>query len=109
MINSLALLDYDPSITGAMTFEAYKNLIMRETEEIFNNALKNAEESDDDNMKQVAAAYGNPRLESDPATETEFKNGIRDAIDNMLEGYRDKFNAREIEHLRQECYVYATL
>ena len=109
VINSLALLDYDPSITGAMTFEAYRNLIMRETGEIFDNALKRAEESDDPAMKTVAESYNNPRAVADPAAEMEFKNGIRGAIDNMLEAYGEKFNERELNQLRQECYVYATL
>ena len=109
VINSLALLDYDPSITGAMTFEAYRNLVMRETKEIFDKALKAAEESEDAAMRGVAAAYDNPSLEMDTDAENRFKDGIKIAIDNMLAGYTDKFNQREINQLREEAYIYATL
>lgn len=108
VINSLALIDYDPSITSVMTFEAYKNEVMREVGEIFDNALEAAAEGTPE-QRTVAESYRNPAATADPEAERAFKNDLRDAVDNLLAGYGDKFNARELEQLRQECYVYVTL
>jgi hypothetical protein len=108
IINSLATIDYDPTMTGAMTFEAYKNTIMQEAGEIFDNAIENAKEEGGD-MQRVALAYTDPNVDSPPEAEREFKNRLRDSVDNMLNGYRDKFTLQELERIRQECYVYVTL
>lgn len=108
VINSLALVDYDPSINGAMTFEAYKNLIMREANEIFENALAEAEDGEE-SERLVARSYTDPSVTPDPDAEREFKNKLRDSVDRMLDNYRDKFNARELEQLRVETYTYVTL
>jgi hypothetical protein len=108
VINSLVVIDYDPSICGAMTFEAYKNLIMQETAEIFDNALKDAANGDD-GQRTVAAAYEDPSVEAPAEAEAEFKDSLKTAINNMLETYRAKFNARELEQLRQQCYTYVTI
>lgn len=108
VINSLALIDYDPSITGAMTFEAYKNLVMREAAEIFENAIADAEAGTDDE-RQVARSYTNPTVTANPEAERTFKDQLRDSVDRMLDNYSDKFNARELEQLRTECYTYVTL
>jgi hypothetical protein len=109
VINSLALVDYDPGISGAMTFEAYKNLIMREAAEIFENAVTEAAESTDDDQRQVAKSYTDPTITADPEAERAFKNHLQDSVDRMLDNYSDKFNARELEQLRRECYTYVTL
>lgn len=108
VINSLATIDYDPTMTGAMTFEAYKNTIMQEAGEIFDSVIENAKEEGGD-MRQVALAYTDPTVDSPPEAERDFKNRLRDSVDNMLNGYRDKFTPQELERIRQECYVYVTL
>jgi uncharacterized iron-regulated protein len=102
-------LDYDPTINGAMTFEAYKNLVMRETGDIFEAALTAAGQSDDADMREVAKSYADPKIEAPEEALDRFKDGLKKSVDNLLAQYSDKFNQRELERLRQECYVYVTL
>lgn len=109
VLSSLSLLDYDPTVGTALTFTAYRAQIMQETKEIFDNALDNAKTSDDPLMRGVAKSYEDINATADAEREAEFKAGIKDSIDKMLENYATKFNPGELNRLREECYVYATL
>jgi hypothetical protein len=108
MLGSLATLDFDGEVGHALTFEAYRNQIFQETKDIVNDAISNAERSDDNNMQDVAAEYLGEEPESvDMELSIRFKREMKREIDNMLDSYNDKLGLREIDQLRQECYVYA--
>ena len=109
VLSSLSLLDYDPTVGTALSFPAYLAQIMQETKEIFDIALKNAKASDDPLMQSVARSYEDINVVADDVRENEFKAGIKDSIDAMLETYETKFQPRELNQLREECYIYATL
>lgn len=108
VINSLALIDYDPSLVSVLTFDAYKNLIMREALDIFNSALEDAENGTPA-QRTVARSYEDPSVTADPEAEKEFQDSLRKAVDGLIDTYSDKFNPRELEQLRSETYTYVTL
>jgi len=99
IINSLALLDFDPSISqhGAMTLEAYRNQIFHETKVIVDGAIDAANEP-------VRKYY----LENGPETQDikPFREDLRKRIDKNLEKYDDKLTPVEIDTVRAECYIY---
>jgi hypothetical protein len=110
VLNSLVTLDFDKSVSeGAMTFEAYKNQIFQETKELINQELDRALASTDDKLRAVGEAYEGTDVEVDSAVEERFKQEIKQEIDRNMEKYEAKLTPAEINNLKQECYVYATL
>jgi len=109
VLNSLVTLDYDENVGAAMTFEAYKNQIFQETKEIINQELDRALASTNDKLRAVGEAYEGSDVEVDSTVEEQFKQEIKQEIDRNMEKYEDKLTPAEIDNLKQECYVYATL
>ncbi len=105
VLNSLALLDYDTSMTGVMTFEAYRNKIFQETKEIFDREIENAAGSKNIGMVAVAQSFDDPSITPTTQSLQTFKDNIKNEIDLNLDNYKDKFSEPEIETLRSECMV----
>jgi hypothetical protein len=107
VLNSLATIDPDPIISNAaMTTEAYRNQIFRETQDLVASAARTAADSGDANVAAVGKAYmgvGNATV--DPAAERAFIDGVKAEIDKNLENYREKFTAAEFAKLRTECHA----
>lgn len=112
VLNSLALLDYDPTVNGAMTFEAYKNQIYQETKEIINNEISRARNSADCEMRNAADMFDNANIDDDVEPTPAFirlRNDIKTEIDNNVKKYTGKLNEQEINNILQDCYAYATI
>jgi hypothetical protein len=110
ILNSLVMLDFDRDVAaGAMTFEAYKNQIYQDTNTIVNEAIDRAVNSDDAELQAVGRSYETGDISSRTGAELQFKAEIKAAIDANLHTYADKLSRVELDNLRQECYVYATL
>lgn len=110
VLNSLVMLDYDTNVaSGVMTFEAYKNQIFQETKTIIGQEIERARNSNDAKLRAVGEAYDGDEVEIDETVDIKFKNEIKQEIDRNFEKYDTKLNETEINNLKQECYVYATI
>lgn len=111
MLNSLATLDFDKKISerGALTFEAYKNQIYQETKNIVNEAVEEAKSSDDSLMRDIGKSYDGNDIELDETTENMFKKNLIERIDANLAKYSDKLSPAEINTLKDECHIYASI
>lgn len=110
VLNSLVTLDYDDEVSqGAMTFEAYRNQIFQETKEIINQEIDRARNSPNEKLRHVGEAYEGADVDVDITIEEQFKNEIRTEIDRNIDSYSNKLTNADIENIKQECYVYATI
>ncbi len=110
MLASMTMLDYDDVVAnGVLTLEAYRNTIFQQTKDIVDAAIDRAKESPDAAMRAVGAAYESGELPGDdPATVT-FNANMRRDIDDHITTFTDKMAPDELERVREECYVYASL
>lgn len=110
VLGSLVTLDYDERVAnGPLTAEAYRNQIFQETKEIINRELERAKSSTDPDLKAVAEAYEGEDVNIKPDIEAKFKEDIKYEIDRNVDKYSNKLNDNELNNVRQDCYVYATL
>jgi hypothetical protein len=105
VLNSLALIDFDPTLTGAMTYEAYRNKIFQETKEIFEREMTIAEQSDDPKIRQIGQSFDDPSIDQDPQALAIIKTGIKHEIDSNIEKYNHILSPAEQSNIKQECYV----
>lgn len=105
VLNSLVTLDYDSGVGGAMTYEAYKNQIFQETQNIIKAEIARAKESPDDTMRAVGESYEGANVEVSPEAEEAFKKYVKAEIDRNLDAYEGQLNPQEISQLKQECYA----
>lgn len=105
LLASLVLLDYDPTLATAMTFDAYKNQIYSETKDILEAELLKYSQSGDLDKQQVAQSYKDGS-ECDADIEAEFKQKVKKSIDKNLSDYVDKLTEHELAQLRSDCYMY---
>jgi hypothetical protein len=108
LLGSLVLLDFDSTVGSALTFDAYKNQIYEETKEMFEREIEELHKSDSADMRQLAQSYDDPSIEATDAATTEFHTLLKSQVDDLLTNYTN-LNAREIEQLRRDCYVYVTI
>jgi hypothetical protein len=105
VINSLVTLDYDKNVSqGALTYEALKNQIFGEVQQIINSNIKLAVNSSDDKLKDVGRSYEGANVETDSETEAKFKDSIKKEIDEHIDGYISEIDIDRIEQLKHECY-----
>jgi hypothetical protein len=111
VLNSFATIDFDKEIseTGVMTFEAYKNQIFQETKTIIGDEINRAKASEDEKLREVGESYEDVSIKPDPVVEEQFKCEIKREIDNNIAKYENKLNEKEIDNIKQECYVYAVI
>ena len=110
VLNSLVTLDYDPDVSsGVMTLEAYRNQAFQETKKIITDSIERAKKSDDKIMREVGEAYDNCEPSLHAKEEEQFKNSVKEEIDENLRSYTHKLNANELSALQTECYAYATI
>jgi len=109
IINSLATIDYDSTISGAMTYESYKNQIYNEVKNIIDAKLieyKNGNSL----MKTIASVYegsDEPDTTEYKLTLDKFKKDIKEEIDILLLSYKDKIPYNKLDKIKQNCYIYA--
>ncbi len=109
IVGSLATLDYDDSVGALQTFEAYRNQIYKETNDIVEAAIARAKESADPVLRKVGEAYSTGAESDDPGADQTFKDAIKDEVDKNIDAYASKMTPVELDNLRAECHVYATL
>lgn len=109
VLNALVTLDFDVEVGSAMTFEAYRNQIFQETKIIINQEISRASASSDPRVVAVGAAYETGETSSDSEAEHKFREEVKLEIDRNIDKYADKLNKVEMDNIKQECYVYATL
>lgn len=105
LLSSLVLLDYDSSVGAAMTYDAYKNQIYKETKDLLEDELLKFKNSNDAKFKSFYASYISGG-ECDPDIEQEFKKSVKRRTDHNLEAYIGKLTELEIEKLKSDCYIY---
>ncbi len=105
ILTSLSTLDFDREISaGALTFEAYRNMMFKEAGDIFDREVESAAASDDENMRAVAG-YISGNGDVDRKYIDQFVNTVKEEIDTNLEQYKDKFTSEELHGIKTECYV----
>lgn len=110
LLGSLVTLDYDPSVGSAMTLEAYRNQVFQELKDVVNDYVERSKQSTDEGVKKMAQAYDEgAAYDGDPADEQRFNEGLKHAINELLNKYSDKLSDMELNNLRSECYVYAAI
>ena len=107
-LSSLVLLDYDPAVGSAQTFSAYRREVMQRVEDMFEEELQGLN-SGDEKEKELALSYEDPSITPDDDTESRFHNRLKSKIEDILEEYKPKFSARDIEKLREEALIYACI
>lgn len=108
LLASLVLLDHDPSISVAMTFDALKNQIYGETKDIIDAELAKYEKGSDETKRTFAKIYKEGG-ECDPEVEKVFISDVKKLIDANLKEYNDKLTAIELQKLRTDCYAYVEM
>lgn len=104
IVNSLALLDFDPRISGAMTYEAYRNQILEEAKGIFETVLSEFEEGDDAQKAALSAFEEGKDADAGPLLAE-----LKKRIDDNLAQYTSKIPAIELEKIRKECNAYLAM
>lgn len=109
VLNSIALLDYDPAISGAMTFAAYQSMIMNDAGDIFHEELNKLADSEDPAERELFTAYKDPTVVPNSDTEAAFKKTLTTRIETMLLAYKDKFSVGELDRLREDALSFVLL
>lgn len=104
VLNSLALLDFDPSMTGAMTYEAYRNKIFQEAKYIFEREITAAAESSDPALRAIGESFDDSAVEQNVEILKAFKDNIKAEIDANVEQY-PQLSESEKNMIKQECYI----
>lgn len=109
MVASMTTLDYDDVVAnGVLTLEAYRNAIFQESKNIVDAAIDRAKASSDADLRAVGNAYeSGETIEGESATA--FMADIRDQIDTAAAKYSDKMSTDELDRVRDECHVYASI
>jgi hypothetical protein len=105
ILNSLVKLDYDDNMGKAMTYEMFKSQIFNETQEILKQEIARAKDSTDADLRTVGESYEGKNVDTNPATEQQFKDAIKREIDQNFERYTEKLTPAEIGQIKQECYA----
>ncbi len=105
VLNSLATIDFDPTVNGALTFEAYRNQAYNDVKDIVGRQLDFAESSSDPVLKAAAAAYNGG--DDNEAAVAKLRDNIFSAIDTNLSSYAEKFTPNELESIRESCHILA--
>lgn len=105
MLGALVLLDVDPGLGKAMTYQEYKNEIYKEAQAIIEEEIGNALESDDPGMQALGRSYEDPGETFPKEAEETFRATVQKRVDDMLEDYREYLRDDQIEELRQDCYL----
>jgi hypothetical protein len=109
VLGSLVTLDYDPTVGKTATLEAYRNQIFQETKDLITTEITSAKQSADDSLKQVAMAYDGELEYENTQAESALKSIIQNAIDNNIENYKEIITPAELQNIKEDCYVYATI
>jgi hypothetical protein len=105
VLNSLASLDFDEEVGNAMTYEAYKNQIFTESQEIIKQEIRRAKESDMALLRAVGESYEGRNVNVDPDVEEKFKEEVKMELSRNVERYADRLTDKEINQLKEECYA----
>lgn len=109
MLASMTTLDYDDIVAnGVLTLEAYRNAIFQESRDIVDAAIDRAKASTDEARRAVGNAYESGEILFGEAAD-KFNAELRAEIDNNANKYADKMSADELERVRAECHVYASI
>lgn len=109
VINSLATLDYDDTMSGALTFEAYRNQAFQDVKDAVAVSIDRARESSDPATRAAGDAYDLGNEPPDTAADQAFRSDLKNAIDVCIDAYTAKLSSAERANLKSECYIYATL
>lgn len=93
ILNSLATLDHEQEDGGALTFEAYRNQIFGESQDIISRELNAAE-------PELVEAFNSGEGDAHLLIES-----MKSEIDVNLEQYRTKFSNKEFEKIRADCHA----
>lgn len=115
VLNSLVTLDFDPNVGSAMTLEAYRNQIFKETQDIIKNHIDTATKSTDPAIRAVAESYNSSIVNSSTVSATQsetfqraeeqFQNNVKKAIDVNISTYINKLAPRDLERITRECHA----
>ncbi len=105
ILNSLTLLDYNPRVGNARTYEAYKNQIFHDVNELINSKISAAADSQDPELAAVGKSYEDVSIEAPSEAVEKFKDAVKSDINEYLQTYKDKLAAAEIENLKIECHA----
>jgi len=109
MLASMTTLDYDDVVAnGVLTLEAYRNAIFQESRGIVDAAIDRAKASTDADRRAVGDAYESGEVITGAAADA-FMAELRTEIDNAATKYADKMSADELNRVREECHVYASI
>lgn len=104
VLGSLVLLDHDPSVGSAMTHEAYRNEIFESVGKLIDDNINTAASSNDPEMSAVGNAYLTGTT-TDNIAETKFRDSVKQKIDQLVDGYKEKLSVETLDRLKEECYI----
>jgi len=108
-ISSISTLDFDNSVGQVGTKETYRNEILEKTRQLLEEAIKEAKESANDDMKKIGLSYEDPKISINEKVEKEFKENLRKKIDSMVDKYKSKMagpmGEENLERIRMETHV----
>lgn len=106
ILNALVTLDHDPEVSaGAMTYEAYRNQIFSETQDIIKRIVDDYGASTDAAKRKLAASYKGENVEVSAETEEEFKAEAQRAIAANIHRYDTKLSPEDIRRITGECFA----
>jgi hypothetical protein len=110
VLNSLATLDYRPELSGAMTSEAYRNQIYEEVKQIIDLSISDALASADAEVRKIGENYqnGEPADDDNPA-ERLYRDGLKAKIDAHIDSYGAKLQKKNLDSIRDDCYMVAAI
>ncbi len=109
LLASPVLLDHNPKVGTANSFEDYRNQIFAETDKIIKDEVASSLKSDDPEIKKIAESYTNPEVAINEESLVKFNQEIKNKIDDNLKNYNDKLRELDMKTIKEECYAFAAL
>jgi len=107
ILSALVLLDYDPTVGQASTFEIYKNQILEESNDILQRAIESYQ--DDPELSAAAQSYKDANITVNPDDEAKFKQKVMAEINSNIESYSDKLSREDIIKIKEYCDMAITI
>ena len=104
-ISSISTLDYDNKAGKVGTKETYRNEILDNTRKILEKEIENARKSPDKKLNDLGKSYTDTSISIDHETENKFISEVKESIDTMVNTYKTKIEANDLERIRKEAHA----
>lgn len=108
ILSSLALIDFDKSISNVRTYDALKNEIMSGAHRVMNEEIARLKTSFDEAIRNVAKSYDDPSIDTDNSAETTVNTMLIAKMNEFIDSYSSKLTELQITELKKECAAALT-